>query len=62
LLSAKMVTVPALSLFRVCKYGVGLGDLGKPLGGVGVMAIHVRMGGSREGVKLSGRAKSFDCL
>lgn len=59
---AKMVTVPALSLFRVCEYGVGLGDLGKPLGGVGVMGVHVWMGGSRERVELSGRAKSIDCL
>jgi hypothetical protein len=62
LLCAKMVTVPALSLFRVCEYGVGLGDLGKPLGGIRVMGVHVWMGGSREGVELSGRAESFDCL
>lgn len=62
MLCAKMVTVPALSLLGVCKDGVGLGDLGKPLGGVGVVGVHVWMGGSREGVELSGRAESFDCL
>jgi len=62
LLCAKIVTVPALSLFRVREYGVGLGDLGKPLGGIRVMGVHVWMGGSRERVELSGRAKSIDCL
>jgi hypothetical protein len=62
LLGAKMVTVPALPLLRVGKYGVGLGDLGKPLRGVGVIGVHVGMGGSREGVELSGSAKSFGCL
>ena len=55
LLGAEVVSVVAFALLRVCKDGVGFGNLGESLGGFGVLRVHVWVCSSGKGVELSGR-------